>query len=193
MKKLLTMLLGLFLISCATPPKYADISMTEPIQRKILRYSDNEHQIVISFVIKGHVGTYRNGDERRKTTLYPGINFNLMNNSDKNITIDWNEVWFILGNQSGYRIMHKETVNHECERQKDPTVILAKTYYSDIIIPCYSIQPANYRFGPKWKNSMLPPVQTTQKVDFGVFLPLQFEGDETVNYKFMFRASGMQK
>jgi len=192
MRKLLVALLGLFLVSCASlPPKYAEILMIEPTKTQTNKFEDDK--ITISFSIIGEFGTYGSGFGTKQTTVYKGIDFVLTNKTDKTINLDWNKVSFIINNMSGNTVMHKGIKYNDCNSPKAPSVVMAKSHFSDTIIPCFGVEWVNLgKYGASWKVSMLPPPQTTPQVDFGVFLPLQFEGGETINYKFIFKASGLQ-
>ena len=87
MKKLLVVLVSMFALSCAPlPPKYANISMREPIQNNTNRFEDDK--ITIAFAIPSEVGTYGSGFGTKQTSVYKGIEFILTNKTDKNIVLD---------------------------------------------------------------------------------------------------------
>ena len=123
---------------------------------------------------------------------YSGILFSLVNKTDQTMTIDWNRVSYIdLSGNAGNAVMHKGIKYTNCSGQKAPSVIPPHGRMHDVITPCCDVEfdegvhSMGVYIKPKWKIEMLPNPETCPRVRFGVYMPLEIEGQRH-EYTFLF-------
>lgn len=149
----------------------------------LMTYSDN--LIDISFNITEE---YLKGVEGfQQYDQYKGVSFVLNNKTDNVLTIDWNKISFKdYRGSSGNSVMHNNLKYNECSSSKPSTIVPPKGKIEDVIIPCYGVVFTSGTYA-HWELSFLPSPRVRPSVDFGIYLPLQF--DTTIkNYEFNFAA-----
>jgi len=176
--------LGLLAVSCAPVGNYKyDMSMVSPTISDNLEYKDDK--IDISFSIL-------------KDNLYPlnfnGLRFKLINETDKILKINWDEVSIVLSGEAG-RVIHNGVELRDKDKAQVPTIIPVNSYWSDFIIPVnniyvisdsWSISPIlkiNTGNFEKWNNSI-------KGKTFSLYLPVYY-GDEKIDYNFDFVIHGV--
>jgi len=184
-KIIILLSLGLLAVSCGSVATYKyDISMVNPVISDSLEYKDDK--IDISFSVL-------------KDDLYPlnfnGLGFKLINETDKILKINWDEVSIVLSGKAG-RVIHKGVELGNKDKAQVPTIIPVNSYWSDFIIPAdntYYTNDWGWRTYPilkiktmnfeKWNNSI-------KGMTFSLYFPVYY-GDEKIDYNFDFVIHGV--
>jgi hypothetical protein len=193
MKKISVVMIAVciaFLCGCAPQIGYSfkmAASTTVSSPPSTMTYSDNF--IDISFNIVEDF--YKGVEGFQQYDQYKGVSFVLNNKTDNVLTIDWNKISFKdYRGSSGNSVMHNNMKYNECASSKPSTVVPPKGRIEDVIIPCYGVAFTSGSYA-RWNLSFLPSPRVFPNVDFGIYMPLQFDTN-IKNYEFNFTAAARQ-
>jgi len=173
--------LGLLAVSCEPVATYKyDMSMVNPTISDNMEYKDDKIDISFSAITDN--------------VNFNALGFKLVNETDKTLKINWDEVSFVLSGKAG-RVIHKGVELRDKDKAQVPTIIPVNSYWSDFILPVnniyvisdswntYPILRNNTGKFEKWNNSI-------KGKTFSLYLPIYY-GDEKIDYNFDFVIHGV--
>lgn len=172
---LVLLVLGLMILGCAAMYHYR-FTLLEPLptEKSALVYSDS--LFTIHFNFPTHYRWYRQ------------IDFTLLNNSNKNIKIDWDNSTYVDDKNISHRIAHGSIKMIETEKAQMPSIIAPNSKFSDFVIPAdhINLNPTTYT----WEIDDLFSYDARSKT---IYLILNFKiDDKPIDYKFAFKVDNIK-
>ena len=176
MKKLSIIFISFMALSCVVTPKYhLNFSLKKPVESAALRYIDDKIEVI--FLI---------GEKQ--------IAFDLRNNTNTGIRINWDELGYISQTGRTMRVIHSGIRLMDRNSPQAPTMVPPGSRISDIIIPSENIYYVSGRYGG-WNELDLFPAKDKsiyKNVEFGIYFPL-IVGDKRHDYKFIFNVDDVRQ
>ena len=146
-----------------------------------LSYTVNDYKISMLKPMKAPSPEFK--DENITATFFvmdSQISFDLVNNTDKGIKINWDEVAYIDPTGQSMRVIHNGIKLIDRNAPQAPTFIPPMARINDIIIPSENISYVSGQYGG-WKESDLFPGKDKSiytGAEFGIYFPLEIKGEK---------------
>ncbi|WP_221409460.1 hypothetical protein [Marinoscillum furvescens] len=127
------------------------------------------------------------------------FSFQLVNKSNSNLRINWNEAVYVDHSGTSGAIIHSEVKYIDKNKPQKPTVIVAGSKVEDIIVPSENIYYVSGQYGgwktkpilPNWGRSQEELDALTDVYidkDISILLPIS-SGEDTYEYLFKFHVN----